>query len=77
MARGLTDAQIVERIERLERAVKALAEKAGVEIEDPSEGVDPEIVKLARAGKEMDAAKLYSERTGASFADAQRIVNDL
>jgi uncharacterized protein (UPF0335 family) len=77
MARGLTDAQIVERLERLERAVAVIAEKAGVEIEDPSEGVDPEVVKLARAGKEMDAAKLHSERTGTSFVEAQRIVADL
>lgn len=77
MARGLTDAQIVERLERLERAVAAIAEKTGVEIEDPSEGVDEEVVQLARAGKAMDAAKLHSERTGASFAEAQRIVNAL
>jgi uncharacterized protein (UPF0335 family) len=77
VARELTQAQIVERLERLEQAVNALADKAGVEIEDPSEGVDPEVVKLARAGKEVDAAKLYSERTGASFADAQRLVKDL
>ena len=77
MARGLTEAQIVERLERLERAVEVIAEKTGVEIEDPSEGVDEEVVRLARAGKEMDAAKLHSERTGVSFVDAQRIVNDL
>jgi uncharacterized protein (UPF0335 family) len=77
MARGLTEAQIVERIERLERAVAAIAEKTGVEIEDPSDGLDPEVIKLARAGKEMDAAKLHSERTGVSFVDAQRIVSDL
>jgi uncharacterized protein (UPF0335 family) len=77
MARGLTDAQIVERLERLERSVAAIAKKTGVEIEDPSEGVDPEVVKLARAGKEMDAAKLYSERTGADFVEAQRIVAGL
>jgi uncharacterized protein (UPF0335 family) len=77
MARGLTQAQIVERIERLERAVNAIADQAGVEIEDPSEGVDEEVVRLARAGKAMDAAKLHSERTGVSFVEAQRIVNDL
>ena len=77
MARGLTDAQLVERLERLERAVKLLAEKAGVEIEDPSAGVDPDVVKLAQAGNEMEAAKLHTERTGVSFVDAQRVVKDL
>jgi uncharacterized protein (UPF0335 family) len=77
MARGLTQAQIVERIQRMERAINAIAEKTGVEIEDPSEGVDEEVVRLAHAGKEMDAAKLHSERTGVTFVEAQRIVNAL
>jgi uncharacterized protein (UPF0335 family) len=77
VARGLTQAQIVERIERMERAIDAIAEKTGVEIEDPGEGVDEEVVRLTRAGKEMDAAKLHSERTGVSFAEAQRIVSAL
>jgi hypothetical protein len=39
MARGLTQAQIVERLERLERAVEALVESTGVEVEDPAAGV--------------------------------------
>jgi hypothetical protein len=77
MARGLTDAQVVERLERLERAVKTLAEKAGVELEDPSAGVDPEVVKLAQAGNEMEAAKLHAEKTGVDFVEAQRVVKDL
>ena len=77
MARGLTDAQIVERLERLERSVAALATKLGVEVEDPSAGVDDDIVALAREGKQMEAAKLYAERTGAEFVDAQKVVNAL
>jgi len=77
VARGLTDAQIVERLERLERTVKLLAEKAGVEVEDTAAGVDDDIVALAREGNQMEAAKLYAERTGAEFVDAQRIVNAL
>jgi hypothetical protein len=77
MARGLTDAQIVERLERLERTVKLLAEKTGVKIEDPSARIDPEVVELAMAGKEMEAAKLHVEKTGVSFVDAQKLVNSL
>jgi hypothetical protein len=77
MAQGLTDAQIVERLERLERAVRLIAEKTGVQIEDPAAGIDPRVVELARSGDRMGAAKLYSEQTGADFVTAQRAVNDL
>jgi hypothetical protein len=77
VARGLTDAQIVERLERLERSVAAIARKVGVEIEDPSAGVDPEVAGLARSGKEMEAAKLHAERTGVDFVEAQRVVAEL
>jgi hypothetical protein len=74
---GLTDAQIVERIERLERAVRMLAERTGTGIEDPAATVDPEVVELAHSGKRMQAAKLYAERTGSDFLTAQRVVNGL
>jgi len=74
---GITDAQIIERIQRLERNVALLAERAGVAIEDPAAGVDPDVVELARSGQRMHAAKLYAERTGADFLTAQRVVADL
>jgi hypothetical protein len=77
VARGLTQAQIVERIERLEQAVNALVDEVGVEIEDPSAGVDPEVVELARDGKAMEAAKLHAERTGIDFVEAQKVVSRL
>jgi hypothetical protein len=74
---GLTDAQIITRLKRLETAVAKLAEKAGVELDDPAEGIDPEVVKLARDGDRMKAAKLYAESTGVEFTEAQRVVADL
>ena len=77
MPEGLTDAQIIERLERLERNLRTVAESAGVELEDPSEGIDPEVVEMARAGQRMEAAKLYAERSGADFVEAQRVVNSL
>lgn len=77
VARGLTEAQIVERLERLERSVKAIAEKVGVEVEDPAAGIDEDIVAMARDGRQMEAAKLYAERSGADFVTAQKVVNDL
>lgn len=77
MPEGLTDAQVVERLLRLERNVRLLAENAGVELEDPGAGIDEEIALLARSGDRMGAAKLYADRTGADFTEAQRIVNGL
>ena len=77
MPEGLTDAQVIERLQRLERNVKLLAERAGVEIEDPGRGVDADIAELARSGKRMEAAKLLSERTGTDFVSAQGVVNGL
>lgn len=77
MAEGLTDAQIVERLLRLERNVALIAERLGVEIDDPSAGIDADIVSLARSGNRMEAAKLYAERTGSDFVTAQRAVNAL
>jgi hypothetical protein len=77
VAEGLTDAQIVERLKRLESNVRLLADHAGVDIDDPSQGVDADVVELARSGDRMGAAKLYAERTGVDFVIAQGIVNKL
>jgi len=74
---GLTDAQIIERLQRLERNVSKLAAAAGVELEDPAAGIDSDVVELARSGDRMGAAKLLSERTGVDFTEAQRVVNSL
>ncbi|HEX8052270.1 MAG TPA: hypothetical protein VF517_04700 [Thermoleophilaceae bacterium] len=72
-----SEAQIMQRLERLERQVRMLAERTGVGIEDPAAEVDPEVVALVREGKRMNAAKLYAERTGSDFLTAQRVVNGL
>jgi hypothetical protein len=77
MASGLTDAQIIERLERVERNLAQVAAAVGVELENPSAGVDPDIVELARAGERIKAAGLYAQRTGADFIEAQRVVNSL
>jgi hypothetical protein len=77
MVEGLTDAQIIERLLRLERSVERIASHLGVEIENPSAGLDPDVVALARSGDRMGAAKLLVDRTGTDFVSAQRVVNDL
>ena len=77
MPEGLTDAQVITRLERLERNVRALAERLGVSLEDPGAGVDEDIVGLARSGDRLGAAKLYAERSGTDFVTAQRVIADL
>ena len=77
MPEGLTDAQIIERLQRLERNVALIAEHVGVELEDPAAGVTPEVAELARNGDRMAAAKLHVEQTGVDFVEAQRIVNSI
>jgi hypothetical protein len=77
MPEGLSEAQIIERLQRLERNVALLAERAGVELDDPAEGISPDVIGLARAGDRMAAAKLYVEQTGADFVEAQRVVDAL
>lgn len=77
MTEGLNDAQIIERLLRLERNVRRLADEAGVELEDPARDLDPEVVKLAQRGQRMEAAALLAERTGVDFVTAQATVADL
>ena len=77
MAESPSEAQLIARVERLERQVRMLAERTGVGIEDPTDGIDPEVVELARSGQRMAAAKLYAQRSGADFLTAQRVVNGI
>jgi hypothetical protein len=75
MPEGLTDAQIIERIQRLERNLTLIAKHVGVDLDDPAANVSNEVAELARAGDRMAAAKLHAEQTGTDFVEAQRIVN--
>jgi hypothetical protein len=77
MAEGLTEAQIVERLLRLEGQVRELRERAGLPPDEREEGIDPEVLSLARSGDRIGAAKLHAERTGVDFVEAQRVVNAL
>jgi hypothetical protein len=77
MPSGLTDAQVIARLERLERNLARVAAQVGVALEDPAGGLDPDVVERARSGDRMGAAKLLADRTGVSFVDAQRRVADL
>lgn len=77
MAEAPSEAQLIARVERLERQVRMLAERTGVGIEDPAAEIDSDIVAMVRDGSRMQAAKLYAERTGTDFLTAQRVINGL
>lgn len=76
MPEGLTDAQIIDRINRLERNLSHIAKQVGVTLEDPAAAVSAEVAELAKTDR-MAAAKLHSEQTGVDFVEAQRVVNQI
>jgi hypothetical protein len=75
MSTGLTEAQLIDRVQRLETQLRAVYEQLGMEYDDGAAGVPHDVVELAQAGNRMRAAQLYCERTGCDFLEAQRIVN--
>ena len=74
MPSGLTEAQLIDRVHRLESQLAAVYERLGMQWDDGSGGLPPDVVEMARAGNRMRAAKLYAERTGCDFVEAQRVV---
>ena len=75
MTVGLSEAQLIDRVQRLETQLRAVYERLGMDFDDGTAGVPPDVVDLARAGNRMRAAKLYSERMGCDFIEAQAVVN--
>ena len=75
MAMGLSEAQLQERVERLESQLRGVYDRLGMQYDDGTEGMPPDVVDLARAGNRMRAAQVYSERTGCDFREAQVVVN--
>jgi hypothetical protein len=75
MTVGLSEAQLLDRVQRLETQLRMVYDRLGMDYDDGTLGVPPDVVDLARAGNRMRAAQLYSERTGCDFIEAQSIVN--
>ena len=70
--------QLQARVAKLERTVEFLLTKLELEyIDNPPNDVDPEVFRLARAGKTMDAIKLYREKTGADLLTAKNFIESL
>ena len=75
MAVGLTHAEMVERVRRLEEQVKALYAHLGLPFDDPAAAVSPRVLEILRSGDRMRAAVEHARETGCDFVAAQRIVN--
>jgi hypothetical protein len=70
----LSDAQIIERLERVEEQLRLLSAAAGIPF---AGGVPDEVMALARADERIKAALKLTEMTGMDFDAAQRVVNRL
>ena len=77
MPEGLTDAQIIERLLRMEEQVRRISTHLGLDYDDGTAGISPEVLELARSGDRMAAAKLHAEQTGVDFVAAQRAVSSI
>ncbi len=65
------------RVAKLERAVQFLLEHLELTYDESPAALFPDVTELKRLGKEMDAIKLYREKTDADLAEAKRFVNSL
>jgi len=70
-----TRAQVTRRLDRLEDKVDLLLKQAG--LEEPPAPRQDEVAALARAGKKIEAIKVYREATGAGLLEAKEAVERL
>ncbi len=66
--------QIFKRLQRIEKQLLIVSEKAGVPMEDPTASVPPEVIELARNGERMGAIRKYRELTRADMQEAQAAI---
>jgi len=70
-----TGSQTVDlRLQRVEKKLDAIISHLGVVI---NPGVDPQLIELVRAGKKIEAIKLYRESTGVGLKEAKDFVESL
>jgi ribosomal protein L7/L12 len=66
-----------ERLDYIEQHLVAMGAAVGYRYAPFDSGMPPEVEALARAGKTIEALKLYRELTGASFEQAKAAVTVL
>jgi hypothetical protein len=67
-------ADTTQRLRRLERRVDLILKHLGV---NPDQGVHAEIMELLKAGKKIQAIKVYREQTGCGLKEAKDYVESL
>ncbi|EGD42029.1 hypothetical protein NBCG_03703 [Nocardioidaceae bacterium Broad-1] len=70
-----TRTELTRRLHRLEDKVDLLLKHAG--LEEPPVPRQDEVVALVRAGKKIEAIKVYREATGAGLVEAKNAVERL
>ena len=65
---------LVERLDYIERYLVDLGQVAGYRYVPFSTGLPAEVAELVRAGKTLDAVKLYRQLTSANFEQARSAV---
>lgn len=70
-----TRTEVTRRLNRLEDKVDLLLKHAG--LEEPPLPRQDEVVALVRAGKKIEAIKVYREATGVGLAEAKAAVERL
>ena len=72
------ETSFAERLDRLEQQVRRITEHLGLDADDgggDEAGIPAEVVDLARAGRQMEAIRLYTKLTGADITTATSLVN--
>ncbi len=62
------------RLVRIERKVDLIVAHLGL---DPNQGVNPEVMERVKAGRKIEAIKLYRAQTGAGLKEAKDYVESL
>jgi len=68
---------LAERLDYIEEHLVHLGEAVGHRYTPTNTGIPPEVKELARAGKTVEALRLYRELTGASLEQAKAVVLSL
>ncbi len=69
-----TERRLGRRLDRMERKLDAIVAQLGVTVEEPGLA---EVTALLRAGKKIQAIKVYRENTGADLKEARDAVERL
>ncbi len=72
------ETSLAERLERLEQQVQRISDHLGLaDDNEERDGIPVEVVALARAGRQMEAIRLYTKMVGVDIGTATSIVNSI